>query len=427
MMPRIILHLDMNSYFASVEQQANPFYRGKPLGVAATMTPYGCLIATSREAKAKGIATGFRVKDALAIDPNLVVVEVDPPKYRSTTEKIFGILAEYSEDIETYSIDEAFVNLTGFVQSYEEAALLANRIKGRIFSEAGEWLTCSMGLAPTRWLAKFGGDTAPKGGLVTLTKDNLDVYLEGRELTEAWGIAERMAARFLNLGIRNLLELKRYPVMNLMEVFGIKGYEWWANLNGVELGGVQAPRQPKSVGHSHVLRKRTTNYRFHEAVLMKLCEKTGRRLRGLELEAGGFWLGLGTTLGGSGDSVRFSVRTADSRELFRTALSIFRREYQSGIPTYLAVGTFDLAPVSRQLSMFSKSKDYRVPKALDAINNKYGEYVITPGSMFGLSGHHAPDRIGFRKTVSWDVAGIDKALMGKGTLGTGLDVELVEG
>ncbi|MBI4426284.1 MAG: hypothetical protein HY567_01800, partial [Candidatus Kerfeldbacteria bacterium] len=307
-MQRIILHLDVNSYFASVEQQANPFYRGKPLGVCATMSPYGCIIASSKEAKAEGIKTGCRVKDALAIDPNIILVEVDPPKYRSTTEKIFSILAEYSEDIETYSIDEAFVNLTGFVKSMTDASRIAQRIRQRIFDEVGEWLTCSMGIAPTRWLAKFASDTAPKGELVVLTRENLDEYVRGRELTEAWGIAERMKARFLGLGIRDLWELKHYPVTNLMEALGIRGYEWWANLNGVEFSTVQAPRLPKSVGHSHVLRRRTMDRRFHEAVLMKLCEKTGRRLRGLDMEAGGFWLGFGTTLGGGGDSVRFLER-----------------------------------------------------------------------------------------------------------------------
>lgn len=435
MQQRIILHLDVNSYFASVEQQANPFYRGKPLGVAATMTPYGCLIATSKEAKAKGIVTGVRVKDGLALDPNLIVVEVDPPKYRSTTEKIFSILAEYSEDIETYSIDEAFVNLTGFVRSFDEAVKVGRIIKQRIFEEVGEWLTCSMGIAQTRWLAKFASDTAPKGELVVLTRDNLDDYVRGRELTEAWGIAERMEARLLDLGISNLWELKHYPVTNLMEAFGIKGYELWANLNGVELSGVQTPRPPKSVGHSHVLRRRTMDRRFHEAVLMKLCEKTGRRLRGLDMEAGGFWLGFGTTLGGGGDSIRFPNRTADSQMLFKTAVDIFRQQHKAGVPTHFAVGCFDLAPVSRQLSLFANPrtmrygagpKDYGLAKALDEINDKYGEYVVAPGAMFGLAKHHADDRIGFRKTVSWDVAALDKALMGKGWVGAEPDgVEVV--
>ncbi|MBI4093082.1 MAG: hypothetical protein HY420_04120 [Candidatus Kerfeldbacteria bacterium] len=413
MTPRVILHLDVNSYFASVEQQANPFYRGKPLGVCATMSQYGCIIASSKEAKAKGIMTGCRVRDALAIDPNIILVEVDPPKYRSTTEKIFSILAEYSEDIETYSIDEAFVNLTGFVRSFDEAVTLGEKIKQRIFSEAGEWLTCSMGIAPTRWLAKFGSDTCEKGGLIVLTRENLDAYVRGRELTEAWGIAERLAARLMDLGIKDLGELKHYPVTNLMEAFGIKGYELWANLNGVELSGVQTPRPPKSVGHSHVLRRRTTDHRFHEAVLMKLCEKTGRRLRGLDMEAGGFWLGFGTTLGGGGDSVRFLERTADSRVLFKTAVDIFRQQHRAGVPTHVAVGCFDLASVSKQLSLFAKPKDYGLAKALDEINDKYGEYVVMTGSMFGLAKHHADDRIGFRKTVSWDVTALDKRLMGK--------------
>ena len=411
-MQRIILHLDMNSYFASVEQQANPFYRGKPLGVAATMTPYGCLIATSKEAKAKGIVTGVRVNEGLALDPNLIVVEVDPPKYRSTTEKIFSILAEYSEDIETYSIDEAFVNLTGVVADWDEAVELAKMIKQRIFHEAGEWLTCSMGIAPTRWLAKFGGDTCEKGGYVVLTRDVLDYYLDGRPLTEAWGIAERMEARFMALGIKDLGQLKRYPVTNLMEAFGIKGYEWWANLNGVEFSTVQTPRPPKSVGHSHVLRRRTLDFRFHEAVIMKLCEKTGRRLRSLDMEAGAFWFSFDSNLGGGGDSVRFPDRIADSRMLFRAAKDMFHRRLGE-VPSFFGVGCFDLAPVSRQGLLFAKPKDYTLPKALDEINNKYGEYVIAPGSMFGLAKGHADDRIGFRKTVSWDVVEIDRQLMGR--------------
>lgn len=426
-MQRIILHLDMNSYFASVEQQANPFYRGKPLGVCATMTRNGCIIASSKEAKAEGIKVGCRVMDAKAIDPNVILVEVDPPKYRSTTEKIFAILAEYSEEIETYSIDEAFVNLTGFVRSFDEAVKLGEKIKQRIFYEVGEWLTCSIGIAPTRWLAKFGADTCEKGGLVVLTYDKLDEYLKGRELTEAWGIAERTAARLLDLGIRDLGELKHYPVANLMEAFGIRGYELWANLNGIEFSRVQTPRLPKSVGHSHVLRRRTNDRRFHEAVLLKLCEKTGRRLRSLDLEAGGMWVGFGTTLGEGGDSVRLPDRTADTRVLYRTALDVFQREYTTCVPSFFAVYTFDLAPVSRQLSLFSKPKDYALPKALDAINDRYGEYVIVSGSMLGLAGHHVPDRIGYRKTVGRDIAGLEKKLMGKSVSAEPDSVELVPG
>ncbi|MEK7518336.1 MAG: DNA polymerase IV, partial [Patescibacteria group bacterium] len=95
--PRVILHLDMNSYFASVEQQANPFLRGKPVAVLATMTSQGCALASSKEAKAFGVKTGVRAEEARQRCPGITFVEVDPPKYRSTTKRIFSILTQYSE------------------------------------------------------------------------------------------------------------------------------------------------------------------------------------------------------------------------------------------------------------------------------------------------------------------------------------------
>ncbi len=205
----------------------------------------------------------------------------------------------------------------------------------------------------------------------------------------------------------------------------MRGYELWANVNGIEFSAVQIPRLPKSVGHSHVLRRRTMDRGFHESVLMKLCEKTGRRLRSLDMEAGTVWLGIGTTLGGVGDVVRLSDRTADTRVLFREAVKIYRREWTTGLPTFFAVYSTDLAPVSRQGALFGKPKDYTLPKALDEINDRYGEYVVMPGSMFGLAGHHVPDRIGFRKTVSWDIADVEKMLMGKGRKQDGQAIDIV--
>jgi nucleotidyltransferase/DNA polymerase involved in DNA repair len=112
--PKTILHIDMNSYFASVEQQANPFLRGKAVGVCAYLSPNGCIIASSAEAKAKGIKTGCTVSEAKRLDSQVVLIENEPAKYRSTTEKIFGILGDYTDTLEPYSIDEAFLDLTGW-------------------------------------------------------------------------------------------------------------------------------------------------------------------------------------------------------------------------------------------------------------------------------------------------------------------------
>lgn len=402
-MRRVVLHLDVNSYFASVEQQANPFLRGKPVAVAAQVAPYGCIIASSREAKAKGIVTGMRVEEAQAIDPHVVIREVDPPKYRSTSERIFALLASYSEDLETYSIDEAFLNLTDVAPTPEAAVPLAQEIQQRIKDEVGEWLGCSIGVAPTRWLAKFGGDTAAKGTVKCITHANLAETVDPHELTDAWGIAKRMAARFHRVGMETLGDIRRASPGRLMRFLGIPGIEWWANLNGVELGKVGSLPQPKSVGHSHVLRQRTTDDRFHRAVLLKLCERTGRRLRQLGLTAYGFYLSFDALRGGGGGAVRFPRAVSDTQSLFVAADRILRRA-RGQVLVSLAVGTFDLAPASDQRTLWPEPHpEDDLSRACDAVNDRFGEHTVFWGTLFGLPEEHAPDRIGFRKTVSWDV------------------------
>lgn len=408
MTSRFILHFDMNSYFASVEQQANPKLRGRPVGIAATMAPGGCMIATSREAKALGIVTGMRVKDGLRIYPALKVVEVDPPKYHSTTEAIFRIMAEYSEDIEPYSIDEAFVDFTGDAASLEEVAQIGETFRQRILSEVGEWLRCSIGVAPTRWLAKFASDTAPKGGTVVLERRQVPSYLAGRPVTEAWGINKGFERRLHALGIFTLEDLYRYPVTNLMEALGVRGYELWANVQGIELGGVQEERDPKSIGHTHVLRERTRDHIFHRAVLMKLCEKTARELRQKNLEAHGIWamarsvpseytrMAEGASHGGQrklGDGVR------EGRKLFQLAWEMLEPEVHGQVLTFLGVGTFALRPKSGQLKLWPEVNHDAVEAVIDQVHERYGAYMLRWGAMWNVR-KHAQERVGFRKTIA---------------------------
>ncbi len=404
-MQRVILHLDMNSYFASVEQQANPFLRGQPVAVLATMTSHGCALASSKEAKAYGVKTGVRAAEAQQLCPHIRFVPVDPPKYRSTTKRIFKILAEYSEAMEPYSIDEAFLNLTGLVPSLEVGAQRGYEIQQRIRDEVGEWLTCSMGVAPTRWLAKFGGDTAPKGKLVILHRKNLPAYLAGRDVQEAWGIAEATARHLNALGIRTLDELRAASPVNLMESLGIRGYELWANVNAVELGGLAQERLPKSIGHSHVLRVRNRDARFHKALVMRLCERAGRRMRNLGLEARGVYAQVSIDPGGSvGGSRKVFFPITTTHQLFQHVWDLVGSALRRGTPTFYALGVFRLQPVSGQQSLFTKRPPAALARAIDWINNRYGEETIVQGELIQLGGDVAPDRIGFRKTVDGDTS-----------------------
>jgi len=414
MMPRVVLHLDMNSYFASVEQQANPFLRGKAIGVVATMSPNGCVIASSIEAKAKGIKTGVRVMDARKLDPNVILIPNDSAKYRSCTEGIVRILHRYTENIEHYSIDEAFLDLTGFVHGFDEAVRLGDRIRQDIQREVGSWLKCSIGVAPTRWLAKFGGDTAPKGGTLVVHQRNLHETLDPRQLTDAWGIASRMERRLNTLGIFTLGELRRYPVANLMQALGILGYELWANMNGIEYARVQLDRLPKSIGHSHVFARRAETLDYPRAVLVKLCEKAGRRLRRLGLEARGVWLGYGFSdrlrerygRSGGGGAHLLPRPIVDTQDIFRQCWRLLNEDLPRGaLPNFLAMTLFRLRPRTNQLELWpgEKKDPPALAGALDDLNDKYGDFTVTRGAFWGLNEKDVPDRIGFRKTVGLDV------------------------
>lgn len=406
-MQKIILHFDMNSYFASVEQQANPFLRGKPVGVVSTMSQRGCIIASSIEAKKYGIKTGCRVNEALQIYPDVKLIEVDPPKYRSTTKAIFDICAEYTEDIEAYSIDEAFLNLTGTATSYEDARRIGRELQRRIKEEVGEWLRCSIGIAWTRWLAKFAGDTAPKGEIVVLTKDTLLQYLTGRDLEDAWGIAGATAQSLNRLGINTLDQLARFPIQNLMSSLKSRGYYLWANVNGVELGGLEVKRPPKTIGHSHVLRYRSSDTRLHQAVLMRLAERAGRRLRKKQLEARGIYYYVQFDHRPSfGESNRLHFPIQSTKQLYRFVWGKLAPYVNKNIPAMFALGLFRLRPHVNQLSLFNYKKiSPMLSTAIDEINNRYGEETIVQGTLLKLGKMHAPDRIGFRKTMDSEFRG----------------------
>lgn len=403
---RIVLHIDLNSYFASVEQQANPFLRGKPVGVCAylpkTATGDGCIIASSIEAKKVGVTTGMRISDARRIYPAIILVQNEPAKYRSTTERIFAILAEYSDRVEPYSIDEAFMDLTGWMPSLTAAEPLARTIQARIAAEVGDWLRASAGIAPTRWLAKFGSDIAPKGGVLVLTPDVLEATFARVSLTDAWGIKRRTAARLWQLGITTLNELRRAPVANLMAALGVHGYYLWANVNGIELEGVRGAQatQPKSIGHSYCLPRRTADRAWLRSVLAKLCARTGRRLRAKQLEARGIASFCGLVSGnGTGGSRRLPHVLFTTAEIFTAADALLFSQPLPNAARFLAVSVTDLAPMTSQASLFGDTqRPRRLELAVDAINNKFGEDTVLAGAMWGTT-ENAPDRVGYRKTL----------------------------
>jgi DNA polymerase-4 len=402
MSQNFILHIDMNSYFASVEQQANPFLRGKSVGVCAYKSPRGCIIASSKEAKKKGVTTGMRVVDARVLCPEIILIENEPIKYRSTTNKIFSIFSDYTDKIEPYSIDEAFMDLSGYATTYAEAVSIGKEMQGRVLKEVGGWLTCSVGVSYTRWLAKFASDMAEKGSVNIITKYNLEDKLGEADLMDAWGINVRLAYRLQKLGISDLIELKHYHPQNLIQALGKTGYFLWANVNGISIEGVKyaEERKPKSIGHSYCLPKKTTDHSYLDPILMKLCTRTGRRLREKGLEAKGISMSWSYEQGGYVQKHKKIDDTIfETTMIYNYARNIFHETPLPDKIRMLAISVFGLRKISNQMSFFDdRLKKRAVSEAMDNINNIYGEQIVFHGAMWG-TGKNALERIGFRKTL----------------------------
>lgn len=422
-MKRIILHLDMNSYFASVEQQANPFLRNKPIGVCAYISKNGCLIATSKEAKKFGVITGLRVREALKLCPNLILLENDPNKYRSVSERFFKLMAQYGEDLEIYSIDEGFLDLTGSLlingqisaESYKKAANIALEIQARIKNEIGDWLSCSVGISYTKFLAKFASDTALKGFTHIINDEaSLNSAYKGRLVEEAWGIGPALSKALNKLGIKTILELKSYSPFKLLTHFGKSGYFLWARINGLELDDLVCGKRGyavKSIGHSYCLTKPTKDKRYLEEVFSKLLFKIASHLRETKQVARGirvFWSYSDFAEHGyNGKSAHFSRSNTMYKDiflfndLFTFVHGIIQKEALNGYVLMIGVSVFNLLPYSMQATIFNScalARDSIKEDIIEKLNNRFGDLTIYPGILFSVK-NSAPDRIGFRKSI----------------------------
>lgn len=426
---KLIAHLDMNSFFASVEQQANPTLRGRPLGVCAYLHRYGCVIAASIEAKRVGMKVGMTMDEARTKCPTAVFVENDPAKYRAVSSRVFSILQEVTDRVEIYSIDEAFLDLTGWYRDAAEAAWAMARIRRRITDEVGEWLRCSIGIAPTRFLAKTASDIEKPNGLVVIDRDNLDAILSRLDLEDICGIGPRIRKRLERLGIRTLIEIKRYPVANLMRAFGKYGLYLWCKLHAMEFESVRTHEEtpPKSIGHSYCVPARVTREGNVVAVLTKLVERAGRRLRREGLWAGTvsvmvgfrmtgrtgpkglFWNPLADGGQGGFRFIHLDEPAQDSFTLVGAACNLLAGMWCGESVDFLAVTLSDFSVPNGQMRlahqsrpMFVETRDpkrvrqRRVSDAVDLVRDRYGDEAIMLGGMMRLR-DEAPDRIGFRK------------------------------
>lgn len=383
--PSYNLHLDLNSCFASIEQQANPFLRGKPIAVAAFNSPKGCILAASIEAKRLGIKTGMWVSDAQKIYPKIKVLTPDPWKYRNVHLKLRRLVSEYTNDFCPKSIDEFILNLKDYSIIKDSPLGVAREIKKRIKNEVGDWLTISVGIAPNRYLAKIAAGLHKPDGLDEINKDNFFKIYSGLKLTDLTGIKERNAARLNAMGIYSVLDFYNAPVWKLKAAFhSITGLYWHLRLSGFEIDDFESKRG--SFGNSVALGRNLYKIEDLSPILARLTEKTCSRLREAGFTTCGVHLALVYKNGTWWHKGRhLSQARFDTRDVYK---SVFRLLLEANPKTpvlNIAVSCFDLQKNGKlQLGLFENEvKKEMLVKSEDNINARWGCFTIGSARSFG--------------------------------------------
>jgi len=395
--PSTIMHIDLNSCFATIEQQANPFLRGKPVAVAAFTSPGGCILAASIEAKRIGIKTGMRVKDGRAIYSKLVVLPPDPWKYRNVHLKLRKLISDYTNDFSPKSIDEFVLNLKDYPALKDcSIKLVAQDIKRRIKNEIGEWLTVSAGIAPNRYLAKIAAGLHKPDGLDEINKDNfLDIYSKLR-LTDLTGIKERNAARLNGMGIYSVLDFYQAPVWKLRAAFhSITGLYWHTRLSGYEVDNIEFGR--RSYGNSVAIGSNLSKIEELSPILARLTEKMCSRFRGAGYRASGIHLMLVYKNGFWWHKGRHLCQPYfDSRDFYKAIFSLLTEAKPDSPVLNIAVSCFGLTKEdSLQLDLFEDvGRRVNLVRSVDDINERWGGFTVGTAKSFG-GAKMVLDRIAF--------------------------------
>lgn len=393
--PLRYLFLDLNAYFASVEQQERPELRGRPVAVVPMLADSTFVIAASYEAKRWGVKTGTRVGDARSMCPCIELVEARPALYvhyhNKVVETVEGVLPVHR----VCSVDEMSVRLLGDERRPDRARALAGEIKSRLGREVGECIRASIGIATNEFLAKVATDMMKPDGLVVLEERDLPHRLFGLGLTDFAGINRRMAARLQANGIFTSEQLCTADRRELREAFGsIVGERWWYLLRGYDLPHNDTER--KSLSHSHVLPPELRTDEGCRQVLLRLLQKAAARLRAGGLAAGRL------TVGVSGAEKWTAEARIDPTNDTATLNEVFLRLWAGrklNRPLKAAVAFGDLVPEGNVTpSLFAEApRRAELSRAIDAIHAKYGKNSVFLAGM-ERARQAAPERIAFAKT-----------------------------
>lgn len=398
----LVMHIDLNSCFASIEQQARPQLRGWPVAIVNRRTDRTAIVTASYEAKERGVKVGMRFAEAARLAPGLIMIESDPPKYRYVYHKLMDIMKDYSPRFTMKSIDEGIIDFHDATDQMRRRALedIGQEIKRRLKEEVGCAMRCNVGIGPNRFLAKTAASLHKPDGLDVIDHTSLRPTLASLKLTDLTGIAGRNERRLNAVGIFTPLEFldTSAQALRTMVFKSIVGEHWHQRLRGYEVDDVEYG--VKSVGRQYVLEAHNLP---RDAVLKRLhhlCESVGQRMRSQNRAARGVMVYAKTY-----DRQYWHQRSLcelpffSNQAIYRQAALAFAGA-PAGAIREIGVSCYHLqAGIGNQLTIFGDelAREQQVTAAIDAINQRFGERAVHAADTLG-TGFYVKQKVPFGST-----------------------------
>lgn len=384
-MSRIILHIDMDAFFAAIEQHDFPEYRGKPLVVGADPKGgmgRGVVSTCSYEARQCGIHSAMPIREAWRRCPAAIFVFPRGKRYAQISQQIMTVLENYSPDIEQLSIDEAFLDISTSYKIYGSPQKLALDLKKRIYDHVE--LTASIGIAPNKFVAKIASDLEKPDGLVVVEEGKVKEFLHPLNISRLWGVGKKTLPRLTQLGINTIGDLATFSRDELYKKFGQAGLHFYRLANGIDARAVEGAIRAKSISKEVTFDTDQSDDAIILNTLRYLCNELAREMRRKNYR---------------GRTITLKIRLEDFSTFTRsrsldTFVNHFENLWQNIVELYrqfnrrdkirlVGVGVAQLERGAGQLDLFVETPEVsdKVDDVMDVIREKFGERSITRASL----------------------------------------------
>lgn len=382
---KAIILVDMNAFFASIEQLDRPEWRGRPVAVTNGMRG-SCVITCSYEARRYGIKTGMRLREAYKLCPLLLQCPARPRRYSDVSRRIMQALEQITPEIEIFSVDEAFLEVTACQKILGSPARIARLTKQVVYEASG--LLCSVGLSGDKTTAKYAAKLNKPNGFSVIPPWEAKQRLADVPVTELCGIAKGIGNFLKSYGVTRCGDMEKLPISVLAKRFGNPGRRIWYMCQGADPDALQLTvAAPKSMGHGKVMPPKTTDPDMVLIYLLHMAEKVAKRLRRHEMEAQHFFIGLRSReIGWIASKARLAYPSHDGLTIYALAKQVVATYWQGEPVAQVQITALDPKPIAQQLDFFSDAPLHEaLNQAVDAVNDRFGEFKLAKARLLNRS------------------------------------------